>query len=128
MQKFNEHYETITTFKAHDGLILASAYTKCDDKSIFVTGGNDNTVVIWEVKDCADPDAVARRSNNGKSTEEEVKHFTNTSRSNGGVTHSICFVPNGIITAQVPRGLPTRRIILTIRLPELWCCHGDDQH
>lgn len=65
MQKFNEHYETITTFKAHDGLILASAFTKFEDKSLLVTGGNDNTVVIWEVKDCVEPDTVARRTNNG---------------------------------------------------------------
>ncbi|KAI8931812.1 hypothetical protein NX059_011449 [Plenodomus lindquistii] len=64
MQKFNHHYETITTFKAHDGLILASAFAKFDDKPMLVTGGNDNTVVIWEVKDCVEPDAVARRSNN----------------------------------------------------------------
>ncbi|KAF2848619.1 glutathione degradosome [Plenodomus tracheiphilus IPT5] len=64
MQKFNEHYESITTFKAHDGLILASAFARFDDKPMLVTGGNDNTIVIWEVKDCVEPDAVARRSNN----------------------------------------------------------------
>ncbi|EMD64267.1 hypothetical protein COCSADRAFT_36842 [Bipolaris sorokiniana ND90Pr] len=64
MQKFNEHYETITTFQAHDGLILASAFTRYAEKSILVTGGNDNTVVVWEVKDCAEPDAATRRSNN----------------------------------------------------------------
>ncbi|USP79646.1 hypothetical protein yc1106_06920 [Curvularia clavata] len=64
MQKFNEHYETITTFQAHDGLILASAFVRYADKSMLVTGGNDNTVVIWEVKDCAEPDAATRRSNN----------------------------------------------------------------
>ncbi|RAR05491.1 glutathione degradosome [Stemphylium lycopersici] len=64
MQKFNEHYESITTFKAHDGLILASAFTRFNEKSILVTGGNDNTVVIWEVKDCVEPNAATRRSNN----------------------------------------------------------------
>ncbi|KAH7074067.1 hypothetical protein FB567DRAFT_188527 [Paraphoma chrysanthemicola] len=64
VQKFNEHYESITSFKAHDGLILASAFTKFNDKPTLVTGGNDNTIVIWEVKDCAEPNAVAKRSNN----------------------------------------------------------------
>ncbi|CAN9194760.1 unnamed protein product [Alternaria alternata] len=64
MQKFNEHYESITSFKAHDGLILASAFTRYNDKPTLVTGGNDNTVVIWEVRDCAEPNAVSRRSNN----------------------------------------------------------------
>jgi di- and tripeptidase len=33
-----------------------------------VTGGNDNTIVIWEVRDCAEPAAAARRSNNGTYT------------------------------------------------------------
>ncbi|KAH7381298.1 hypothetical protein DE146DRAFT_670118 [Phaeosphaeria sp. MPI-PUGE-AT-0046c] len=64
VQKFNEHYETITSFKAHEGLILASAFTKYKDKSMLITGGNDNTVVIWEARDCAEPNAVARRNNN----------------------------------------------------------------
>ncbi|KAI0623739.1 beta-Ala-His dipeptidase [Pyrenophora tritici-repentis] len=64
MQKFNEHYESVTTFKAHDGLILASAIARYSEKPILVTGGNDNTVVIWEVKDCAEPSAATRRSNN----------------------------------------------------------------
>lgn len=64
VQKFNEHYETITTFKAHNGLILASAFAKFDDRPMLFTGGNDNTIVVWEVKDCMEPDAVASRSNN----------------------------------------------------------------
>lgn len=67
-QKFNEHYETITSFRAHDGLILASAFTRFNDKSTLVTGGNDSTIVIWEVKDCTDTNAISRRSNNGKHT------------------------------------------------------------
>lgn len=55
----------MSTFKAHNGLILASAYTTYNDKPTLVTGGNDNTIVIWEVRDCAEPMAAARRSNNG---------------------------------------------------------------
>jgi di- and tripeptidase len=58
----------MTTFKAHDGLILASAFTKYNDKATLVTGGNDNTVSIWEVRDCTEPNAVTRRSNNGAYT------------------------------------------------------------
>lgn len=58
----------MSTFKAHNGLILASAYTMYNDKPTLVTGGNDNTIVIWEVRDCAEPTAAARRSNNGTYT------------------------------------------------------------
>jgi di- and tripeptidase len=67
-QKFNEHYETISSFNAHDGLILASAFTKYKDKPTLVTGGNDDTIVIWEVRDCTEPNAVAKRNNNGRCT------------------------------------------------------------
>jgi di- and tripeptidase len=65
-QKYNQHYETVSTFRAHQGLILASAYTRNDNKPTFVTGGNDNTIVIWEVRDSAGPSAVSKKNNNGK--------------------------------------------------------------
>lgn len=71
----------MSTFKAHNGLILASAYTTYDDKPTLVTGGNDNTIVIWEVRDCAEPAAAARRSNNGTST-----YFVLTGYANAGQT------------------------------------------
>ncbi|KAF2250169.1 glutathione degradosome [Trematosphaeria pertusa] len=64
IQKYNQHYETVSTFRAHDGLILASAFTTNNGKPTFVTGGNDNTIVIWDVQDCAEPSASTRRSNN----------------------------------------------------------------
>ncbi|KAF9697506.1 hypothetical protein EKO04_004354 [Ascochyta lentis] len=76
VHKFNEHYETMSTFKAHNGLILASAYTTYNDKPTLVTGGNDNTIVIWEVRDCAEPAAAAKRSNNDLMV-ESLSQFVN---------------------------------------------------
>ena len=67
-QKFNEHYETVSTFKAHDGMILCSAYANYNDKPILVTGGNDNTIVIWEAQDHAESSVAARKSSNGMLT------------------------------------------------------------
>lgn len=64
VQKYNQHYETVSTFKAHQGLILASAYTTYDGKPTFVTGGNDNTIVIWDIQDCAEPSSAPKRTNN----------------------------------------------------------------
>ncbi|KAF2732478.1 glutathione degradosome [Polyplosphaeria fusca] len=64
VQKFNQHYETVSTFKAHSGLILASAFTAANGKPTFVTGGNDSTVVIWDVQDCVGSTSKAKRNNN----------------------------------------------------------------
>jgi di- and tripeptidase len=127
-QKFNEHYETITSFKAHDGLILASAFTKYKDKPTLVTGGNDDTIVIWEVRDCTEPNAVAKRNNNGWYTRLYCHSSTNISRSHARVVNSIRRVPHRLLVAKVSRRLPTRRIILEISLPELRRCYRDDQH
>ncbi|KAH7127147.1 beta-Ala-His dipeptidase, partial [Dendryphion nanum] len=64
VQKYNQHYETVSTFKAHEGLILASAFTTFDGKPTFVTGGNDNTIVIWDIQDCEGPSFTPKRTNN----------------------------------------------------------------
>jgi di- and tripeptidase len=64
IEKFNRHYETVSTFRAHDGLILASAFAIHNGKPMFVTGGNDHTIVIWDVGDCGAPSASSNRTNN----------------------------------------------------------------
>ncbi|KAF2117023.1 hypothetical protein BDV96DRAFT_490259 [Lophiotrema nucula] len=65
VQKFNEHYEKVSAFKAHDGVILASAFTTFNDKATFVTGGNDSAIGIWDVQDCiTEPAIKSKRSNN----------------------------------------------------------------
>jgi WD40 repeat protein len=123
-QKFNEHYETITSFKAHDGLILASAFIKYKDKPTLVTGGNDNTIVIWEVRDCSEPNALAKRSNNGWYTYLAYTPLANVAvRSNVGVVEPIRRLSNCIVDAEIPCRLSKRRVLLEICLPELWRRH-----
>ncbi|OCL07001.1 glutathione degradosome [Glonium stellatum] len=48
VEKFNRQYESVATFQAHNHLILASTFTTYNNRPIFVTGGNDNTVAIWD--------------------------------------------------------------------------------
>ncbi|KAJ8105732.1 hypothetical protein OPT61_g10003 [Boeremia exigua] len=99
VHKFNEHYETMSTFKAHNGLILASAYTMYNDKPTLVTGGNDNTIVIWEVRDCAEPAAAARRSNNGAYISVPTGR-ANADRPHGRVAQPVCQLPDRLVAAQ----------------------------
>lgn len=65
VQKYNQNYEPLSNFRAHDGLILASAYTTFNGKATLVTGGNDDSIVIWHIEDCVGSNAKNRRSNNG---------------------------------------------------------------
>ena len=48
---FNPRYECVARWKAHDQLILASAIANYNGRAIFVTGGNDSCIAIWDVSD-----------------------------------------------------------------------------
>lgn len=48
-QKFNSNFEEIGSWTAHEGTMLASAAGVFRDRRIYATGGNDNTVAIWDL-------------------------------------------------------------------------------
>lgn len=48
-QKFNANFEEIGSWKAHEGTMLASAAGIFNDRRIYATGGNDNSVAIWDL-------------------------------------------------------------------------------
>lgn len=48
-QKFNSRFEEIGSWVAHEGTMLASAAGRFQDRRIYATGGNDNTVGIWDL-------------------------------------------------------------------------------
>ncbi len=49
---FNQKYQCLSRWKAHEGRILASAITTFHDQQLYITGGNDNSVSIWNVTGC----------------------------------------------------------------------------
>ncbi|KAF2136470.1 uncharacterized protein K452DRAFT_329695 [Aplosporella prunicola CBS 121167] len=53
IQKLNRQYETVAKFTAHEGLVLASTFTVYNNRPIYVTGGNDATIAVWDVRDCS---------------------------------------------------------------------------
>lgn len=65
VRKFDRQYEQKGRFKAHDGRILASAFTAHDrQRPLYVTGAGDHTLAVWDVSDCvASPVAPNRTSN-----------------------------------------------------------------
>lgn len=48
-QKFNSRFEEVGSWVAHEGTMLASAAGHFKDRRIYATGGNDNTVGIWDL-------------------------------------------------------------------------------
>ncbi|KAH0545258.1 hypothetical protein FGG08_000712 [Glutinoglossum americanum] len=63
-KKFNQKYECIGQWEAHSGLILASAVSSYNDRRIYVTGGNDDCVAIWDVSDCLPEPIGGSKSSN----------------------------------------------------------------
>ncbi|PYH91075.1 Zn-dependent exopeptidase [Aspergillus ellipticus CBS 707.79] len=51
IKKFNSRFEEIGSWVAHSGTMLASAAGRFKDRHIFASGGNDNTVGIWDLTD-----------------------------------------------------------------------------
>ncbi|GAB7365298.1 hypothetical protein MBLNU230_g6379t1 [Neophaeotheca triangularis] len=63
VRKFDRQYEQKGRFKAHDGRILASAFTARHQRPLYVTGAGDHTLAVWDVSDCvASPMAPNRTS------------------------------------------------------------------
>ena len=54
MQKFNSRYRCIHRWQAHDGIVLASDLAYLGRRLLYITGGNDNSVAVWE---CQRPEA-----------------------------------------------------------------------
>ncbi|KAG2417628.1 hypothetical protein HFD88_008847 [Aspergillus terreus] len=49
VKKFNSRFEEVGSWIAHEGTMLASAAGQFKDRFIYATGGNDNTVGIWDL-------------------------------------------------------------------------------
>ncbi|KAK0941429.1 hypothetical protein LTR29_006963 [Friedmanniomyces endolithicus] len=64
VRKFDRQYQLKSRLKAHEGRILASAFTYHRQRPIYVTGGNDCTLGIWDISDCLSPTVTATRTSN----------------------------------------------------------------
>ncbi|KAL1306077.1 hypothetical protein AAFC00_004198 [Neodothiora populina] len=62
VRKFDHQYQCVSTLHAHKGQILTSAFTHHKGRPMFVTGGNDNAVAVWDVSDCIMSAATNKRT------------------------------------------------------------------
>lgn len=48
----NSRHQSVSKWKAHDQLILASCVTSFRGNEMYVTGGNDGCIAIWDISKC----------------------------------------------------------------------------
>ncbi|KAL8839183.1 MAG: hypothetical protein Q9170_001832 [Blastenia crenularia] len=65
VKQFDPQYECLHQWKAHDQLILASVMTECCGKHMYITGGNDGCISVWDVG------ATSNKVNGGESTKND---------------------------------------------------------
>ena len=65
MKIFNQQHSEISEWKAHDHLILTSAVTEFENRELYVTGGNDGCITVWDVSECFDRPPKASITDNG---------------------------------------------------------------
>ncbi|KAI9672954.1 MAG: hypothetical protein M1817_003118 [Caeruleum heppii] len=53
VKKLNRRYECISQWEGHRGLVLASALVTHRGRRLYVTGGNDARVAVWDLSDMA---------------------------------------------------------------------------
>ncbi|GAQ42177.1 WD repeat protein [Aspergillus niger] len=64
IKKFNSRFEEIGSWVAHGGTMLASSAGRFKDRYIYASGGNDNTVGIWDLTDVSRAQPEQPRINN----------------------------------------------------------------
>ncbi|KAF3908248.1 Beta-TrCP [Arthrobotrys entomopaga] len=67
VRKWSQRFELLGRWKAHDGLLLASEVKHIKGKDVYLSGGNDDCVAIWDVS-CHEDDLPSLH----KTTEDEL--------------------------------------------------------
>ncbi|KAA8909966.1 hypothetical protein FN846DRAFT_775710 [Sphaerosporella brunnea] len=58
-RKWNQRFECISRWQAHSGLVLASAVAGRNGRLLYITGGNDDCVAVWDVSELPAAGAAA---------------------------------------------------------------------
>lgn len=64
VRKFDRQYQLKTRWRAHNGRILASAFSFNKSRPIYATGSNDNSIAIWDVSDCIRLSIIPSKTSN----------------------------------------------------------------
>ncbi|KAL8715807.1 MAG: hypothetical protein Q9220_000474 [cf. Caloplaca sp. 1 TL-2023] len=74
VKQFNSRYECTHEWRAHDNLVLASVMADIDGKQIYVTGGNDDIVAVWDIGEThLKAQKAASDSNGMEATQDQLR-------------------------------------------------------
>ncbi|KAL1591306.1 hypothetical protein WHR41_00009 [Cladosporium halotolerans] len=122
VRKFDHQYQLRSRLKAHEGRILASAFTYYNRRPIYVTGSSDSTLAVWEISDCSPSTFASSRTSNEMMLEylrrfvsyrtvSSDPHYQADCRRGASYLRSV-FKNFGAITEMLPTKDPYNPVIL----------------
>lgn len=75
-QILNSRLENISRWGAHDHLILASAVASSNNNEIYVTGGNDGCIAIWDISECVNKPGRGSKISDGKRDDDSLYDYS----------------------------------------------------
>ncbi|KAL9126819.1 MAG: hypothetical protein Q9217_004193 [Psora testacea] len=76
---FNLHHTNVSEWRAHNHLVLASAVFSFNNHELYITGGNDGCIAVWDISNCFDRPPKATITSNA--LEKFVSYQTVSGRS-----------------------------------------------
>ncbi|RMZ06302.1 hypothetical protein D0864_02277 [Hortaea werneckii] len=91
VRKFDRQYTLKSRLKAHEGRILASAFTTSSSsgRPIYVTGGSDHTLAVWDITDCSLATKPAQRQTSNEKLFEALRRFVSYRTISSSPSHSL---------------------------------------
>ncbi|TKA21705.1 hypothetical protein B0A50_08787 [Salinomyces thailandicus] len=89
VRKFDRQYTLKSRLKAHDGRVLASAFTYQSHRPIYVTGGSDKTLAVWDVTDCIHTPSVAESQTSNEKLFEALRRFVSYRTVSSSPAHAL---------------------------------------
>ncbi|KAI7201475.1 glutathione degradosome [Hortaea werneckii] len=91
VRKFDRQYTLKSRLKAHEGRILASAFTTSSSsgRPIYVTGGSDHTLAVWDITDCSLTTKPAQKQTSNEKLFEALRRFVSYRTISSSPSHSL---------------------------------------
>ena len=122
-QLFNSRHESDNRWKAHEHLILASFVSSYHDRDVYVTGGNDGSIAIWDISGCVKRPKKGLDIGNGKPVIRTMlggRELTVVRRATFAILGKACVIPNSIFKTRVRSRLPAGGVLFEELVQGTW--------